>query len=84
MQAQPTEIAATVTGAGAGGFLDGNTPLWLQQWGLRYPSAAVGVLAISYGIFSQRSGNTEKLITCAGTGMLSGVAYDYSKTELKM
>lgn len=78
---QPVEIAATVAGGGAGGMLDAKTPAFMLSWGLDYPSAAIGVLGVSYGIFSARSGQTEKLITCLGTGMLSGVAYDFSKNK---
>ncbi len=78
---QPVEIASTVAGGAAGGALDANTPQFLSGLGLDYPSAAVGIVAISYGLFSRRSGQLEKISTCLGTGMLAGVSYDYAKTN---
>ena len=78
-EAKPLEIVSTVGGGAAGGVLDANTPTFMLGWGLDYPSMAIGLLGVSYGLFTNRSGQTEKLITCASTGMLTGVAYDYAK-----
>lgn len=81
---QPVQVASTVAGAFIGGAVDKNTPAFMQGFGLEYPSLAIGVLAVSYGLISTKDGQMEKLATTLGTGMLAGVSYDFSKNKSPM
>ena len=78
---QPMEIAATIGGGYAAGWVDSNQPAFLAGLGGDQFNAStiIGVVLTGYGLFSARSGQMEKLSTALGTGMLSAAAYNFAK-----
>ena len=76
---QPMEIAATVGGGFAAGWIDKENPAWLAGLGLPNPSLVIGSALAAYGLFSARSGQMEKLSTSIGTGMITAYAYTLAK-----
>ena len=76
---QPMEIAATVGGGFAAGWIDKENPAWLAGLGLQNPSLVIGGVLVGYGLFSARSGQMEKLSTSIGTGMLTAYAYNFAQ-----
>ena len=59
------------------GWLEKENPLKKFEWG-RNPELVVGVVGIAYGLTTRRSGQAEKVITAASTGMLTVYAYKQS------
>jgi hypothetical protein len=77
---QPTVIASTVGGAYLVPYVERSNPFKDMAWG-RQPELLIGAALVGYGLFSARSGQTEKILTAAGTGMLSVAAYKFSQSQ---
>ena len=76
-QSQPLIIGSTIGGGFLAGWLEKENPLKKFEWG-RNPELVIGVVGIAYGLTTRRSGQAEKVITAASTGMLTVYAYKQS------
>jgi len=79
---QPTVIASTVGGAYIVPFLEKSNPFKEMTSPIfKSPELIIGAALVGYGLYSSRSGQTEKILTAAGTGMLSVAAYKFSTMQ---
>jgi hypothetical protein len=79
---QPMEIALTIGGGAAHGYVLANTPQFLLDLSAEIdPGFILGGALVGYGLLSTKDGQLEKASTSLGTGMLAAAASQYVQNQ---